>query len=313
MSYGIIVGRFQTDGLHGAHVNLIDDAIDENDGKVLIFIGTIDGPPTAKDPLSFEQRKQMILDFYSNWDMRHVQFFPIRDHHSDYVWSENLDNYILGATMGEGGRFYVGRYSFEPHYFGRYEFERRDYGINEVSASSRREFLRDHPIYSQEFRAGVIHARYTAWHRTYQTVDMALVQRVLGGEKLLLVKKKGYDKWHLPGGFVNAGETYAEAAEREMQEECNIGSAVGWEFIQDLFIDDHRVRGVPLVDHKTHLMLGYVPRNSKDPSPGDDIIGGEVKWFWSDTLRMNIDQIVAHNHRKLVEIALDALNEKNRK
>ncbi|MBW0252589.1 NUDIX domain-containing protein [Cellulomonas sp. PS-H5] len=41
-------------------------------------------------------------------------------------------------------------------------------------------------------------------------------------EKVLLVHHNRFDKWVPPGGHIEAGETFAEAAEREFQEETGI-------------------------------------------------------------------------------------------
>ncbi|WP_135663034.1 NUDIX domain-containing protein [Halorhabdus rudnickae] len=42
------------------------------------------------------------------------------------------------------------------------------------------------------------------------------------GERLLLVRHEAVGKWVLPGGEVNNGETFREAAERELREEAGI-------------------------------------------------------------------------------------------
>lgn len=42
------------------------------------------------------------------------------------------------------------------------------------------------------------------------------------GEKVLLVKMSYHDSWFLPGGGVDKGETFSQAAIRELYEECHI-------------------------------------------------------------------------------------------
>jgi len=52
---------------------------------------------------------------------------------------------------------------------------------------------------------------------------------VVHGERVLLVKRgrpPGVGRWSLPGGLVELGETTAEAARREVAEECGISVRV---------------------------------------------------------------------------------------
>ena len=42
------------------------------------------------------------------------------------------------------------------------------------------------------------------------------------GKKVLLVNHKGWDKWVPPGGHLEPGETFSQAAEREFEEETGL-------------------------------------------------------------------------------------------
>lgn len=64
---------------------------------------------------------------------------------------------------------------------------------------------------------------------------------------LLLVRHEGIDKWVLPGGEVDEGESFREAAERELGEEAGIdadydGLAIATRV--DIECDGHRLWGV---------------------------------------------------------------------
>ena len=49
--------------------------------------------------------------------------------------------------------------------------------------------------------------------------SMALVVR---DDKILMIKTLHFDRWELPGGGIEIGETPKEAALRELKEECGL-------------------------------------------------------------------------------------------
>jgi 8-oxo-dGTP pyrophosphatase MutT (NUDIX family) len=58
-----------------------------------------------------------------------------------------------------------------------------------------------------------------------------------GGVEIVLVQRLGYDEWSFPKGKLQAGETEAQAALREVQEEtglwCRLGPEVGTSAYRD--------------------------------------------------------------------------------
>lgn len=99
---------------------------------------------------------------------------------------------------------------------------------------------------------------------------------VLDGDRVLLVKRgrpPALGKWSVPGGLVDLGETTAEAARREVREECGIGvRLVGIAGVVDRVIrdDSGRVRyHYVLVDYAAHPEGGAL-------QAGDD--AAEVRW-----------------------------------
>lgn len=69
---GILVGRFQT--LHLGHQSMIEQALMLCD-CVGIFIGSSQESRTAKNPFSFEERRDMLLTLFPE----RVQVFPLPD------------------------------------------------------------------------------------------------------------------------------------------------------------------------------------------------------------------------------------------
>src|SRR5262249_27900653 len=89
-SIAVVAARFQVPELHPGHRHLIDKAI-ERHRNVLIVLGDHGGLRTAHDPLTFDERKEMVLERYVN----RVQIERLRDHPwSHERWSVWLDEII---------------------------------------------------------------------------------------------------------------------------------------------------------------------------------------------------------------------------
>jgi 8-oxo-dGTP pyrophosphatase MutT (NUDIX family) len=58
--------------------------------------------------------------------------------------------------------------------------------------------------------------------RLFQPITLGSRCLVLDAEMVLLVRHSYGSAWYLPGGAVEKGETLAEAARREVREECGI-------------------------------------------------------------------------------------------
>jgi len=58
--------------------------------------------------------------------------------------------------------------------------------------------------------------------RLFQPITLGSRCLVLDGERVLLVRHTHGSAWYLPGGAVEKGETLAEAARREVREECGL-------------------------------------------------------------------------------------------
>jgi 8-oxo-dGTP diphosphatase len=111
------------------------------------------------------------------------------------------------------------------------------------------------------------------------------------GGRLLLVRRNrepGRNRWALPGGFVETGESPSEAAVRELQEET--GLDVGDPALIDIIHQESEFYGTSL------LIIGYhFARFEGNPRPGDD--AGEVRFFD----REEIPRLAFESHRLLVD------------
>jgi len=111
------------------------------------------------------------------------------------------------------------------------------------------------------------------------TADVILVTREAMPSVLLI--RRGRDpyagKWAFPGGFVNAGETLADAARRELLEETGL-TAPDLEQLHTAGDPGRDPRGWTV----TVAFLGRVDRKKLKPKAADD--AAAAKWFPLDDL-----------------------------
>lgn len=98
---------------------------------------------------------------------------------------------------------------------------------------------------------------------------------IVSGERnrLLLIlrsREPGSGRWALPGGFIEMGESPAEAARRELEEECGVRAADP--SLVDIIYQESRYYGASL------LIIGYSFASfTGRPRPGDD--AAELAFF----------------------------------
>lgn len=90
--------------------------------------------------------------------------------------------------------------------------------------------------------------------------SMALVVR---NEKILMIKTLRYNRWELPGGGIEGGETAEEAAIRELKEECGLNGVIKRP-LNILHCKDGSVEYVFLVDvpNEQQAIVGIDPEVS---------------------------------------------------
>ena len=285
----VIVGRFQVNELHEAHIDLITSVLNKHD-RVLLFLGNSTIRNTLNNPLDYRARRTMIADKFPT-----VEIHYINDNPSDTTWTKNLDKLIGEQLLPmQTVTLYGSRDSFLKCYTGKYTTCELEATTFISGTEVRRRVCNNYPP-TADYRAGMIAATAYRFPTAFQTVDIAVVNDK--GE-LLLARKPEEKKWRFIGGFSDpASVSLEEDAKREVQEEA--GVEVGnITYLGSTLINDWRYRG-EIDKIKTALFVAkYV---FGKPEGADDV--AEVKWVSINNLTKN--DIVETHH-----ILIDMFNEK---
>jgi bifunctional NMN adenylyltransferase/nudix hydrolase len=285
----VIVGRFQVNELHEAHIDLITSVLNKHD-RVLLFLGNSTIRNTLNNPLDYRARRTMIADKFPT-----VEIHYINDNPSDTAWTKNLDKLIGEQLLPmQTVTLYGSRDSFLKCYTGKYTTCELEATTFISGTEVRRRVCNNYPP-TADYRAGMIAATAYRFPTAFQTVDIAVVNDK--GE-LLLARKPEEKKWRFIGGFSDpASVSLEEDAKREVQEEA--GVEVGnITYLGSTLINDWRYRG-EIDKIKTALFVAkYV---FGKPEGADDV--AEVKWVSINNLTKN--DIVETHH-----ILIDMFNEK---
>ena len=285
----VIVGRFQVNELHEAHIDLITSVLNKHD-RVLVFLGNSTIRNTLNNPLDYRARRTMIADKFPT-----VEIHYINDNPSDTTWTKNLDKLIGEQLLPmQTVTLYGSRDSFLKCYSGKHNTCELEATTFISGTEVRRRVCNNYPP-TADYRAGMIAATAYRFPTAFQTVDIAVVNDK--GE-LLLARKPEEKKWRFIGGFSDpASVSLEEDAKREVQEEA--GVEVGnITYLGSTLINDWRYRG-EIDKIKTALFVAkYV---FGKPEGADDV--AEVKWVSINNLTKN--DIVETHH-----VLIDMFNEK---
>ena len=285
----VIVGRFQVNELHEAHIDLITSVLNKHD-RVLVFLGNSTIRNTLNNPLDYRARRTMIADKFPT-----VEIHYINDNPSDTAWTKNLDKLIGEQLLPmQTVTLYGSRDSFLKCYTGKFNTCELEATTFISGTEVRRRVCNNYPP-TADYRAGMIAATAYRFPTAFQTVDIAVVNDK--GE-LLLARKPEEKKWRFIGGFSDpASVSLEEDAKREVQEEA--GVEVGnITYLGSTLINDWRYRG-EIDKIKTALFVAkYV---FGKPEGADDV--AEVKWVSINNLTKN--DIVETHH-----VLIDMFNEK---
>jgi len=285
----VIVGRFQVNELHEAHIDLITSVLNKHD-RVLLFLGNSTIRNTLNNPLDYRARRTMIADKFPT-----VEIHYINDNPSDTAWTKNLDKLIGEQLLPmQTVTLYGSRDSFLKCYTGKFNTCELEATTFISGTEVRRRVCNNYPP-TADYRAGMIAATAYRFPTAFQTVDIAVVNDK--GE-LLLARKPEEKKWRFIGGFSDpASVSLEEDAKREVQEEA--GVEVGnITYLGSTLINDWRYRG-EIDKIKTALFVAkYV---FGKPEGADDV--AEVKWVSINNLTKN--DIVEPHH-----VLIDMFNEK---
>lgn len=295
---GVIIGRFQIDNLHEAHIDLIE-TVQSRHKRVIVLLG-VKGispvPVTKNNPLDFETRRLMLLTRFPGLIISYI-----KDVGNDIIWSENVDKKILGLLgPNQSVILYGGRDSFLGHYVGKFPTQELKTSVT-ISASSIRKELGLKVLNNSSFRHGVIWAVNNQFPICYPTVDAAIYNEDCS--KLLLCRKPNEDKFQFVGGFAAPeSPSYEADVAREIDEE--LGIEVGdIKYIGSSLIDDWRYRDE--VD-KIKTLFFSAKYIFGAPAPKDDIV--EAKWFSIALIESNPHKIIVNYHIHLFNMYISRMN-----
>ena len=287
---GVVIGRFQVNELHEAHIDLINSVIQKHD-RVLLFLGNSIIRNTTSNPLDYRARRAMIADKFPN-----VEIHYINDNPSDTAWSKSLDKQIGEQLLPlQSVTLYGSRDSFLKAYSGKYNVCELEATTFISGTEVRRRVCNNYPP-TADYRAGMIAATAYRYPTAFQTVDIAVVNEK--GE-ILLARKPDEKKWRFIGGFSDPRSVSLEAdAKREVTEEASI-EVDDITYLGSTLIDDWRYRG----EHdkiKTALFLAKYIYGK--PEGSDDV--AEVKWVQIGT------GLTKDNIEPLHHVLVDMFNDK---
>lgn len=306
----VFIGRFQP--YHNGHHSVITNALKIAD-KVLVLIGSSDGPRSHRNPFTFNERMQMISESIPLEDVRRLCFRKLQDYlYNDEQWIEQVQKKVSEFGIDDKITL-VGHSKDNSSYYLKLfpQWDSVDCGnINNLSSTKIREdyFGRENVAYynamkvpkgtedfldeffetedydkvSEEFefvKSYKAQWANTPYPPTFVTVDACVVQ----SGHILLVRRKNYPGkglWALPGGFLNQEEKIEDAVIRELREETKIKVPApvlrGNIKANKVFDNPYRSsRGRTI----THAFLIHLPADITLPKVKGSDDAEKAKWF----------------------------------
>jgi len=239
----VYIGRFQP--FHNGHNAVIKEAFSIAN-KVLVLVGSTNTSINIKNPFTFEERRNMII----NSTTLPVEVMPL----DDYIYEENQWLTDVQELVGDNTNVcIIGHSKDESSYylkhFPQWDFVDVEYHET-IDATMIRELLYNGKLsfikgaipgavynYLVEFTKTDKYLDLTEEYKfikeykaswagsphepTFNTVDAVVIQ----SGHILLIKRKDYPGkglLALPGGFLNPKETLLDAVIRELREETKI-------------------------------------------------------------------------------------------
>lgn len=313
--YLVFVGRFQP--FHRGHTSVVYEALRRSD-KLIVLVGSSNRPRSPRNPWTFQERRNMILQGLPTELHARLHVRPLADAcYDDQRWQANVCTAVTAITGSADVRVgMIGHCKDQTSYYLKLFPEwplLQVENSSQISATPIRErFFQRGVVRTEEVAAGVAACmreslgctelpavgaemaaaqRYRSqWQHTpyppaFVTVDAVVVHH----DQILLIHRRsqpGEGLWALPGGFVDAHETLQAALLRELAEETGLQLTAteyaAYVRAKCLFDEPQRsVRGRTF----SHAHLVQLPRSLPVPAVrgGDD--AAAARWVALDALR----------------------------
>lgn len=255
---GVLIGRFQP--FHFGHMHLVRSAF-LHCQELIIVIGSMYRARSARNPFTYDERRQLILTNLQTYDQEHgtdfatrVRIEGVRDYlYAEEAWLqdviEGVEKHVTpGSRVGlighdkDASTYYLKKfprwgYIELPNFEGINATDlRKAYfgpGIESISKAlpePSMAFLhtfKEAPEYAQlKSEWAYIQRVKKSWSTApYPPILVTTDSVVLCEEHILLVQRAGHPGrglWALPGGFLEQGEWIKEGLFRELKEETSI-------------------------------------------------------------------------------------------
>ncbi|MCP3899180.1 MAG: bifunctional nicotinamide-nucleotide adenylyltransferase/Nudix hydroxylase [Desulfobacteraceae bacterium] len=247
----VYIGRFQP--FHNGHADIVK-SISRHAKKVLIIIGSIDAPRTAKNPFTFEERKAMIK---KTVHVRYLQISGVLDYTYDNTRWVKAVSEIVKANSKPEDKIAIAGYNRDEssaylNYFPQWDslamHEYKHYGDPVNATELRALYFNEQVGYMQNYMPPAsfgfmlefkTHKEYKIlqeefdyiqkykhdWKTPFPSVFVTVDSLVLQSGHILMIRRKnapGKDLWAMPGGYIDVDETIETSMLRELKEETNI-------------------------------------------------------------------------------------------
>jgi bifunctional NMN adenylyltransferase/nudix hydrolase len=325
----VLIGRWQI--FHKGHQTLLDAAL-QNAADIIVVIGSAHRSRDARNPFNWQERQAMIQAGLSDTDLHRVQFLPVRDYFDDERWNAAVRAGVHELTGGKGAITLVG---FKKDHTSYYQDNFPGWARMQVSPQYETDATGLRNVFFegadpdarmavlQPFVSPPVLAYLQAWSRlpvfaervqehqaviayrkkwtadAYLTADSVLV----AASHVLLVRRggaMGYGQWALPGGFVESGERFYDAALRELREETGFVTLASTmrHALQSGQTFDHPLRSprARLVTMAFHFDLGNI--RLPEVQGADDAL--EAKWVPLSELP-NFEGLLFEDHAAILD------------
>ena len=251
----VFIGRFQP--FHLGHKTIIDLGL-KKARHLILLIGSAKEARSTRNPFTWEERAEMILNAYSADDRERIHATPLLDlPYAEQSWIRNVQMSVQGIScqyqvtgdvrIGLIGHakdhtsYYLNMFPQWGHVDAAREFDMDATTVRTAYLRGENFETTNLPVSTLDFldrfqdsegfkvlehEQAIVDQYKKAWEQapyvpTFVTVDSVVVQ----SGHILLIKRRsapGKNLWALPGGFIDPFERLEDGAIRELREETKI-------------------------------------------------------------------------------------------